>query len=132
MDYRFVVSKTVKPSESEILDDDEKRRYGDVLRSLAKLPTKVRHFPGTLPVSLSRTSTSLSASDYQVTPKVDGVRFMLLLTTRTDTDGVGGPVALLVDRAGHMFKSGWGCEAFFTEGTLLTERPAGTLPARST
>jgi hypothetical protein len=80
--------------------------------------------PCSLPRSLDAASLrELGQHQYWVTPKADGHRFQLLLTTGTDDL----PIAVLIDRKLHMWEVEiLGCAAAFTGSLLDGELVCGT------
>jgi len=107
------------PSHSPVTEDAHCEYYYNTLCRLWGLtPRSTRHNPCPLPVPL--TAAHLAASspdDYYVTPKVDGVRHLLMLcmdpTGRHHT-------AVMIDRAmGISEVEVWAGHTFFEQGTLI-------------
>ena len=76
-------------------------------------------FPGSPPVSLGRKDLArLRAAPYLAALKSDGVRYVLMLTTRLDD--ATHPVALMIDRARSMYEvEVIAPEPYFVRGTVL-------------
>ena len=109
--------RAIVPSCTQVVDPGEKAFFFGRLLSVWGYRKQIGHFPGCNPVPVDReTLHNLATHDYVVAYKTDGVRHMLLLTTRPD----GVPVALMIDRALIMYEvEVWGNKHFFTGGTLL-------------
>lgn len=74
-------------------------------------------FPGCSPVSLERRHLgAVAKSDYMASLKADGVRYILMMTTDDNDDGIG----LLINRKFEMYEVCiWGPTEFFRKGTIL-------------
>lgn len=112
----FLNSQSITPSDS--LSDREATE--EAIREMKKMwglsPSSPTRFLGPNPVSIERKDLdSLHGSEYLVSLKSDGVRYMLLLTLFK-----GEPVALMLDRSLRAFEvEVWGDVSFFEKGTLL-------------
>ena len=105
------------PSASPIETEHERRWLYERMCDLWGLsPRAVAFNPCALAVHLPRDRMSRPLTDYLLTPKVDGVRQLLLLTRRED----GRPVAVMISREMEMYEiEVWASEAHFDDGTLL-------------
>jgi hypothetical protein len=109
----LLYSLPLLPSRTRIVDEGEASYFSSVLSSLASSPR-----PGCHPLPVTRSCLpSLLSGKYVVAHKTDGVRYFLLLTLRP---GRGRePIALMVNRAGHMYEvSVGGPRSYFEEGSL--------------
>lgn len=119
------------PSASPIESDAERQWLYHSMCDLWGLERRSPMYnPCALAVHMSRDHLSGSPSGYLVTPKVDGVRQLLLLTLRED----GRAVAVMIDRKMQMFEiEVWAPEAHFEGGTLMDGELAwNTAPDGST
>ena len=120
MDSKLVVApvKRIVPSVSVITDECEKCTYWNILLKYWKLPKHINHFPAANPVSLERNNFDLlKEDDYLAALKTDGVRHLLLLTTKPHTVE---PIAIMIDRSQKMYEvEVWGSEGFFVHGSLF-------------
>ena len=109
------VEHALVPSRTIILDEAEKRHYWSVLEDLWGV--RMSFFPGSHPMAVDKSNAHLLKNDnYVVSLKVDGVRYLLMLTMNFQNE----PIALLIDRASTMYEvSVWGSRAYFEKGTLL-------------
>ena len=103
---------------SLITDAQETHIYWMKLLSLWRLPRNIKHFPAANPVSIERKHlVTLEAEDYVCGLKTDGVRYVLLMTTKPNSHI---PIAIMIDRARNMYEIEiWAHETFFTMGSLL-------------
>lgn len=108
----------LQPSNTTIQDMDEKKYYWSVLLQYYKLPKSFSHFPGPNPVSLERKNfDSLKSDDFLAALKTDGVRYLLMLTTKPNSTE---PISLMIDRVNNMYEVEiWANEEFFFNGCLL-------------
>lgn len=109
----LLYSLPLLPSRTRIVDEGEASYFSSVLSSLSSSPR-----PGCHPLPVTRSCLpSLLSGKYVVAHKTDGVRYFLLLTLRP---GRGRePIALMVNRAGHMYEvSVGGPRSYFEEGSL--------------
>lgn len=109
--------KRLAPSNSQIIDDYEQKHYWSVLIRYWKLPAHISHFPGANPMSIEQTDFSrLETDDFLAALKTDGVRHLLLMTTKPNSLD---PIAIMIDRAKKMFEIEiWANEDFFFNGSL--------------
>lgn len=109
--------RRLTPSASEITDDFEKAHYWSVMLQYWRLPGHIQHFPGANPMSLEESDFErLQTDDFLAALKTDGVRHMLMLTCKPNTND---PIAIMVDRARRFFElEVWANEDFFHEGSL--------------
>lgn len=124
----YQVSRALIPSFSVVDSAAEVEHYKTELRRL--WGSKGSSFPGSNPVSMSREGLGhLKHGEYLISLKSDGVRYVLLCTTRPGTDDDG--VALLIDRAWNMYEVEVVAPADFflkrtvLEGELVWEQPDG-------
>ena len=105
------------PSASEILDESEQTYYWACILQLWRLPSHISHFPGANPMSIEKSDfPRLSEEDYLVALKTDGVRHLLLLTTKPNS---AEPIAIMIDRTKRMYEIEiWANEDFFEHGSL--------------
>ena len=108
----------LQPSQAILEDEDEKKYYWDVVLQYWKLPTIFKHFPGPNPVSLERNDFErLKNEDFLAALKTDGVRYLLVLTTKPNSTE---PISLMIDRALNMYEIEiWANEEYFYNGCLL-------------
>lgn len=115
-----VVSTILKlqPSNALIEDDDEKSFYWNMVLQYWKLPNNFRHFPGPNPVSIERQNFDIvKDQDFLVGLKTDGVRFILMLTTKPNSTE---PISLMIDRTLNMYEVEiWANEDYFFNGCIL-------------
>ena len=120
------------PSFSKITKDEEKDKYWFMLLKDWQLPKHIKHFPGSHPISIERKDLEYlkkNESDFLVSLKSDGVRYILYMTYRPETDS---PVCLLIDRARNMYEIEiWGSEDFY-KGTIIDGELLWNLPNEST
>lgn len=116
---RLTVSRALTPSFSVVDSDAERQWYKQRLLSLWIRRNQRDHFPGCNPCSISRTALDMLGKDpYMISLKSDGVRYALLLTTRSDTQH--SPVAMMIDRSWNMYEiEVVAPEEYFTLGTIL-------------
>lgn len=120
--HTYVIAQSIVPSYAAIESDKEREYWWTHLMQMwGECPRQHRGtlaaFPGANPVSLARAALPrLREREYRVALKSDGVRYMLMLSLRTD----GSPVALMVDRARNMYEVQLVAPAdHFVKGTLL-------------
>lgn len=108
----------LQPSNTTIIDMDEKSYYWNILLQYYKLPQTFLHFPGPNPVSLERDDfEDIQTEDYLAALKTDGVRYLLILTTKPNSTE---PISLMIDRVKNMYEiETWANEEFFFNGCLL-------------
>ena len=108
----------LQPSQAILEDEDEKKYYWDVVLQYWKLPAIFKHFPGPNPVSLERNDFDrLKNEDFLAALKTDGVRYLLVLTTKPNSTE---PISLMIDRALNMYEIEiWANEEYFYNGCLL-------------
>ena len=120
MNSEIIVAPVKKlcPSNAQITDESEISYYWKTLLQYWKLPTHLKHFPGPNPVSIERKDLKrLEDEDFLIALKTDGVRQLLLLTTRPNSSE---PITLMIDRALNMFEiEVWASEEFFIKGSLF-------------
>jgi hypothetical protein len=109
---RLVVSRPIIPSNSVLETEEERALYRARYHSLCG-KRGIQN-----PRSLSRVALkSLDDAEYVVALKTDGVRYSLFLTFRPNTTS---PVALMIDRAWHMYEVDVVApEEHFSLGTVL-------------
>ena len=109
--------KRLIPSTSQITDEFEKKHYWAVILGYWKLPAHISHFPGANPMSIEQEDfVRLETDDFLAALKTDGVRHLLLMTTKPNSLD---PIAIMVDRAKKMFEIEiWANEDFFYNGSL--------------
>ena len=105
------------PSNSIIMDQFEKDYFWAVRLKYWKLPSHIQHFPGANPMSIETSDFGrLQTDDFLAALKTDGVRHLLLMTTKPNSND---PIAIMVDRAKKMYEIEiWGNEDFFEFGSL--------------
>lgn len=105
------------PSGSLILDEYERTCYWDTMLRYWKLPAHIRHFPGANPMSIEESDFEmLRTDDFLAALKTDGVRYLLLLTTKPNSTD---PIAIMIDRSKKMYEVEiWANEDFFQNGSL--------------
>ena len=110
--------KRLCPSPCIIENAFEKEYYWNVLLEAWRLPLHIKHFPGSNPVSIEKSDLPrLGTGDFIATLKSDGVRYLLLLTTKPNGDNE--PIAIMVDRAKTMYEvEVWANEDFFLRGSV--------------
>lgn len=108
----------LQPSNTTINDFDEKSYYWNTLLKYYKLPAKFQHFPGPNPVSLEKQNFQrLQEHDFLAALKTDGIRYLLMLTTKPNSTE---PISLMIDRVKNMYEIEiWANEEFFFNGCLL-------------
>lgn len=108
----------LQPSHACITDPSEKQYFGDVLRKTWGLPSSFKHFPGANPVSIERSKLqTLVERDYIASLKTDGVRYVLLMTTKPNSVE---PISLMINRAMEMFEVEiWANEEYFFHNSLF-------------
>lgn len=119
MSVHTVVSHVhrLAPSASEICDAREHEFFWLQVLALWQLPPHITHFPGPNPMSIEkRDFDSLTENDFIVALKTDGVRHLLMLTTKPNSTE---PIALMIDRTKRMYEiEVWANEDFFENGSL--------------
>ena len=110
--------RTLTPSNSVVTDKLEKSYYWGILLECWNLAPHMKHFPGPNPTSMMRDDISqLDDDDFWVALKSDGVRYLLLLTTKPNSRE---PISIMIDRANQMYElEVWGNEDFFYKNCLL-------------
>ena len=95
---------------------DDPYEVENILRRVSQMShTAKGRFPGENPVSFH--SLEKKTSDYLVTLKTDGIRYMLVLLQRYED---GSPLAVMFDRKMKMYEvEVWAEESFFREGLLM-------------
>lgn len=108
----------LQPSDSVIEDSDEKDYYWNIVLNIWKLPRYFKHFPGPNPISLERQKLQhIQVNDFLVALKTDGVRYLLLLTTKPSSTE---PISLMIDRSLNMYEvEVWANEEYFYHESLL-------------
>ena len=82
----------------------EERELREHVSVLLERDRSYNKFPGAQPISFGASHLKeLMVEDYHVSEKADGVRVLLLLTTRE-----GKPVSYLIDRKNHYYKLEFG------------------------
>tara|TARA_B110000046_G_scaffold178868_1_gene207268 strand:+ start:4418 stop:5539 length:1122 start_codon:yes stop_codon:yes gene_type:complete len=118
-DGRTIVThvQRLAPSSSEITSTVEKDYFWQVILNYWRLPSHIHHFPGANPMSIEKKDfTRLSADDFLAALKTDGVRHLLLMTTKPNSND---PITIMVDRAKRMYEiEVWANEDFFQTGSL--------------
>ena len=111
-----VLRAALAPSAALVDDEDDRARYAETLMEMWGARAMRPRFLGCHPNSLGAEHLpALRANPHVVSLKTDGVRQMLLLTTRAD----GSPVAVMVDRALAMREVRvWGPADYF-QGSLF-------------
>lgn len=105
------------PSTSQITDSYEMSHYWEVMLRFWKLPPHINHFPGANPMSIEHKDFArLESDDFLAALKTDGVRHLLLLTTKPNSID---PIAIMIDRAKKMHEiEVWANDTFFYDGSL--------------
>lgn len=105
------------PSSSEINDETEKSYYWHVVLKYWRLPSHIHHFPGANPISIEKTDFHrLETDDFLAALKTDGVRHLLLMTTKPNSND---PISIMIDRTKKMYEvEVWANEDFFQSGSL--------------
>ena len=120
------------PSFSKITREDEKKMYWNSLIKDWKLPKHIQHFPGSHPISIERKDLEFLKryeNDFLVSLKSDGVRYILYMTFRPNTQN---PVCLLIDRSRNMYEVEiWASEEYY-KGTIIDGELLWNLPDEST
>ena len=115
-----VVSKVKRlaPSASKITNEIERKHYWGMILNLWHLPAHIQHFPGANPMSIERSDFDrLESDDFLAALKTDGVRHLLLLCCKPNSDD---PIAIMIDRALTMYEVEiWANEDFFKLGSLF-------------
>lgn len=106
------------PSDSRVAPSDKQWYYEQMCRIWGIEPRDASRNPCPLAVPMRRDNMrECSPDDYMVTPKTDGVRYLLLLTVTPED---ARPVAVMIGRDMEMYEvQVWGTEDLFTTGTLL-------------
>lgn len=109
--------KRLSPSRSEIVDEYERLHYWSIMLRFWKLPGHIMHFAGANPMSIEQHDFArLKSDDFLAALKTDGVRHLLLMTTKPNSLD---PIAIMIDRAKNMFEIEiWANEDFFCSGSL--------------
>lgn len=121
--HTVIVSKRLTPSHSRLTDAHEVDHYWSALLSLwgirGRRAASSTFFPGCNPRSISQPLASrLQTQRYHICLKSDGVRYVLLLTTRMGQSDQG--VALMIDRSRNMYEVELAApEEHFLQGTVL-------------
>jgi len=117
------------PSLSKISSVEEKESYWNSLINDWGLPSHIKHFPGTHPVSMERKDLGYlkeTQHDFLVSLKSDGVRHIMYMTFRPGTNRQ--PVCLLIDRARNMYEiEVWANEDYYN-GTIIDGELLWILP----
>lgn len=107
------------PSFSKLTKEEEKDVYWEKLINDWMLPKHIKHFPGSHPVSLERKDLEFlkkNQDDFLVSLKSDGVRYILYMTLRPNTNT---PVCFLIDRSRNMYEiEVWAPEEYYN-GTII-------------
>ena len=107
------------PSFSKLTKENEINIYWNKLISDWMLPKHVNHFPGSHPISLERKNLPFlkkKEGDFLVSLKSDGVRYILYMTLRPNTET---PVCFLIDRSKNMYEiEVWAPEDYY-KGTII-------------
>lgn len=108
----------LQPSSALLDDDDEKKFYWSILLEYWQLPPTFKHFPGPNPMSLEKKDfRRINNEDFLVALKTDGVRYILLMTTKPNSTE---PISIMIDRTLSMYEIEiWANEEFFYNGCLL-------------
>jgi hypothetical protein len=123
--HHLAVTRALVPSHAIVDAPEECEYYRRALQDMWGMRAagaRRTRAPGTNPVSLARADLpALRAKPHVVTLKSDGVRYALFLTVRPgSTRDPPRPVALMIDRAFHIFEvEVLATEQYFTEGTVL-------------
>ena len=121
---QLVMGHPLCPSKSTVTDADERRHYWSALLRDWGAPSGKSHFPGSNPLSMSRSTLSdfrRERASYGIALKSDGVRYVLYCTLRPGSShDAPHAVALMVDRSQNMFEVDLvATEEVFTRGTIL-------------
>lgn len=106
------------PSNSIVTDPVERKHYISKIQQLWGLPPHINHFAGSNPVSIERKDLPKlkQAGGCTVSLKTDGIRYILLLTTSPEGEGV----AIMINRSMIMYEvEVWSQLDFFIEGSLF-------------
>lgn len=105
------------PSWSIITNDTEIEYFWSKLLTMWRLPPRINHFPGSNPMSIDKKDfTRLQSEDFIAALKSDGVRHLLMLTTKPNSSS---PIALMIDRTKKMYEVEiWAKDDFFCKGSL--------------
>jgi hypothetical protein len=108
----------LQPSSAILDDEDEKRFYWNIILEYWKLPPTFKHFPGPNPMSLEKNDFErIKGDDFLVALKTDGVRYLLLMTTKPNSTE---PISIMIDRTLSMYEvEVWANEEFYFNGCLL-------------
>lgn len=112
-----VPTMQAQPSESLLPRSEHEFMYHRLCEVWKLKPQQSAHNPCAQPVPLTRSAMAdTRAAEYLVTPKTDGIRFVLLLTTRPD----GRPVSVMIGRNMQMYEvETMAPDDFHERGTLL-------------
>jgi hypothetical protein len=107
----------ILPSASELTGDERAHVYRSMCSMWGLEPRMPMRNPCALAVPLTHeVIASTDPSEYLVTPKTDGVRYLLVLTTNSD----GLPIAVMIGRDMRMFEVElWAPDTFFQQGCLI-------------
>lgn len=113
-----VQSQPLRPSRGKVLDPTLRSFYLRRMMDLWGLPPDTPpFFPGPNPVNVTKERASKVSLDYVATLKTDGVRYLWMLTVRSDATD---PVSVMVDRSLNVYEvECWAPSDFFYEGTLF-------------
>lgn len=108
----------LEPSLTCIEDDIERKFYWEKLLEYWGLPPTFQHFPGANPISIERKDIeTIVKHDYLVALKTDGVRYLLLMTTKPNSTE---PISIMIDRTLKMYEIEiWASEEYYFKGCLL-------------
>ena len=108
----------LEPSSTCIEDEIEQKYYWGKLLEYWGLPSTFQHFPGANPVSIERKNIdTIVNNDYLVALKTDGIRYLLLMTTKPNSTE---PISLMIDRTLKMYEIEiWASEEYYFRGCLL-------------
>lgn len=111
------MEESIAPSASVIPEAERGHIYHQLCRVWGIDIKPTPHNPCALAVALERSHLAECApSDYLITPKTDGTRFLLLMTLR----GNGRPVAVMISRTMEMYEiEMYASMDVFRKGTLL-------------
>jgi len=107
----------IVPSASELGDAEREHIYARMCEMWGLEPRDASHNPCPLAAPVTRATIEAEApADFLVTPKTDGVRYVLVLTTRAD----GRAVAVLAGRDMRMYEiEVWAPDVFFERGCVI-------------
>lgn len=112
--YVLTEAKDTVPSKSP-LNEEENLFVQQIIKDIYGFKTKNLRFPAKQPKSIAKKDIqSIQANKYFVSPKSDGIRYMLLLTYIKEQ-----PKAVMIDRALNMYEIEVWANRHYFDNTLL-------------